>query len=131
MFNQAIKLAADKGKLEAMLSQAQQYNKALEEDVRTMTEKTQELEESLVSSARRAHTASSSSSSARRAHTRPAAAAAAARAARTHGQQQQQQQRAPRAHTASSSSARMRGARCVRGLVHAPTPPCLMPLRPP
>jgi hypothetical protein len=56
MFNQAIKLAADKGKLEAMLSQAQQYNKALEEDVRTMTEKTQELEESLVSSARRAHT---------------------------------------------------------------------------
>jgi hypothetical protein len=96
MFNQAIKLAADKGKLEAMLSQAQQYNKALEEDVRTMTEKTQELEESLVSSARRAHTASSSSSSARRAHT---------------------------ASSSSSSSARMRGARCVRGLVHAPTPP--------
>jgi chromosome segregation ATPase len=74
MFNQAIKLAADKGKLEAMLSQAQQYNKALEEDVRTMTEKTQELEESLVSSARRAHTASSSSSSARRAHTQQRAA---------------------------------------------------------
>ncbi len=76
MFNQAIKLAADNGKLEAMLSQAQRYSKALEEDVRTMTEKTQELEESLV-------------------------------------------------------SRRVRGARCVRGSVHATPPPCLMPLRPP